>query len=188
MSGQLHAPAVFSRRKRERPALDKTPAELQRRTDSSCIYLLLMREKPLGARVLILFEILLAVSEVEYEDRRTDKGPSLFHYLINLMLKTVPTVYCYMNHKIWKWVGEEFSPLLLSDGAQVFLSVFSFLFSALGLVLIEMSHTEAAILGFMNTITYLRDTNKPFRKFIRNQTKWNDRKGKYAFMSSLRAH
>jgi len=104
------------------------------------------------------------VSEVAHEDRRAEMGPSLFHYLINLVLKSVSTVYCYTNHNIWKWAGEEFFPLLLSDFAQVFLSVFSFLFSVLSLVLIEMSLTEAAIVKFMNSIRYLRYITKPFRK------------------------
>jgi len=71
---------------------------------------------------------------------------------------------------------------------QVFLSAFSFLVSILSLVLIEMSHIEAAIDGFMNCIRYLRDINEPFRKFVRIQTKWNDRKTQNEFMSSLRAH
>jgi hypothetical protein len=83
-----------------------------------------------------------------------------------------------MNHNIWKWGGEEFFPLLLPDFAQMFLSVFSFLFSVLSLVLIEMSHTATAIVGFMNSIRYLRDITEPFTISVRIQTKWNEKKSK----------
>jgi hypothetical protein len=183
MHGQLHSPAVFSRRKSDRHALEKTPAELQQLSIS-----VLLREKYPGVTVLILLEILLAVSDVEHEDRRADMGPTLFHYLMILVLKTVSTVYYYMYYNILKWGGEEFFPLLSSHFAQVFLSVFSFSVSVLSLVLIEMSQTEAAVVGFMNCTMCLRDITEPFRKFVRIQTKWNDRKTQNAFMSSLRAH
>jgi len=51
-----------------------------------------------------------------------------------------------------------------------------------------MSHIEAAIDGFMNCIKYLREITERFRKFVRIQTKWNDRKTENTFMSSLRAY
>jgi hypothetical protein len=79
-------------------------------------------------------------------------------------------------------------PSFLSDFAQVFLSVVSFLFSILSLVSIEMSHTRAAMVRYMNSIRYLRDIAKPFKKFVTFQTKWNDRKKQNTFMSILRAH
>jgi len=76
----------------------------------------------------------------------------------------------------------------LSDFAQEFLSAFSFLVSVLSLALIEMPHIEAPIGEFMNCIRYLRYITEPFRKFVRIQTKWNERKKQNAFMNSLRAH
>jgi hypothetical protein len=152
MPGQLHSPPVFSRRKRGRYAPDKAPVELQRRTDSRCVYLLL-QEKHLGATVLILMEIPLAASEVEYEDRRTDIGPSLFHYLIKFAWKPYQR-YIIICTTIF-WNGRIFPSTLVRYCSSVLMCIFIFGFGSEPRIDRSVTY-RAKIVGFMNCTTYLQ--------------------------------
>jgi hypothetical protein len=180
MPGQLHSPAVFSRRKSDRHAQDKTSAELQQLH----ISVFTAGEASRCNSTNFIWNSLNSIRGGTW-GQTNGHGPLIFLLFDELSVKNrIHNISLYEPQNLEMGWLRIFHSSFVRFYSSVLIRIFVLVLSSEPRIDRDVTYRGSN----MNGISYLRDITKPFRTFFRIQTKGNDRKTQNAFMSSLRAH